>query len=113
MGRHTVDIRCRCCKKPGKHMGRGLIISCYTRHQRAGTLHRFPIPKPASPGWSPTGRLGEKTLDRYIALDTRGLSPARIRFELGLSARQVQRYAKAAKERQLAAAESITERQSA
>ncbi|MEU3162929.1 hypothetical protein [Streptosporangium sp. NPDC006930] len=115
MGRHTVDILCRCCKKPGKHAGRGLIIACHSRHYYRGTLDQYPLTVTGGTAWTPTGRIGTETLRRYMAMDKRGFSPARIRFELGLSPRQVYRYAKAARERreQLAATELITERQSA
>lgn len=79
-------------------MARGLIIACYTRHQRAGTLDQYPLSEPTGSPWRPTGRIGTSTLNRYIAMEVRGFSPARIRFELGLSARQVNRYAQVAKE---------------
>lgn len=109
MGKPLLRVLCVCCQKPGQHNARGLIIGCYRRHHRAKTLHKFPIAAPTSTAWEPTGRIGEATLTKYISLDTRGFSPARIRLELGLSPRQFQRYAKVAKNRSLT---SPNERQS-
>lgn len=42
MSLNHKPVTCKCCNKLGQHGGRGLISSCYTRHTKAGTLHRWP-----------------------------------------------------------------------
>lgn len=39
--RRRTLIACACCGKPGGLAARGLIHSCYKRHQAAGTLDQF------------------------------------------------------------------------
>jgi hypothetical protein len=95
-------ITCICCKRTGTHKGRNLVWACYERHKRAGTLHRFPRSvHPAKP-WIPTSRHGRRMLDRYRALAAirPPLSTQRIAFELGVSDRQVERYAAATRTNQ-------------
>jgi WhiB family redox-sensing transcriptional regulator len=35
-------VYCVCCRKRGRHGGRGLISACYNRHTHAGTLEQYP-----------------------------------------------------------------------
>jgi hypothetical protein len=94
-------IRCACCQRLGRNDGRNLIESCYARHRRQGTLDGFPrATQPAEP-WIPTGSHGERMLDRYqeLAAIRPPLTRERIAFELGVSERQVQRYAAAIRTR--------------
>lgn len=98
-------ITCKCCGRRGYHGGRNLTRACYVRHARAGTLHRFPRnTKPAEP-WQPTGPHGRLMVERYQQLaDARPpLSVRRIAFELGVTERQVWRYAAATRTTQTAA----------
>lgn len=87
-----APITCRCCRRRGKHRGRGLINACYGRHQRAGTLTQYPLRPEDTHRWRPTGRTGKTMLAKVAELDALGYSPRRISWELGLGMRQVQRY---------------------
>lgn len=90
-------INCACCQKPGHAHGRNLIKPCYNRHRDNGTLHRYPLTMRRVEPWQPTSRHGRRMLDRYQALAAIRPTPsvARIAFELGVSDRQVWRYAAA------------------
>ncbi|MBG0830544.1 hypothetical protein HS041_22540 [Planomonospora sp. ID67723] len=99
MGNRFKSIRCACCDKPGWHVGRGLIESCYARHRSAKTLDQFPRTlRPTGSGWSPHGPHGKRMLARYIELDQLGFSPRRIAFEMGVGPRQIARYKATLKE---------------
>lgn len=98
-------ITCVCCSKQGRHGGRNLIHNCYVRHQKRGTLHQFPRnTQPAEP-WRPTGPHGRLMVERYqeLAAIRPALSTERIAFELGVSERQVWRYAAYVRAQQVAA----------
>lgn len=77
-------IDCACCDTYGPHAGRGLIEPCHRRHSNAGTLHQWPT-------------RGSLMLDRYQQLASIRPTPSveRLAFELGVSPRQVERYAAA------------------
>jgi WhiB family redox-sensing transcriptional regulator len=45
-----TPITCACCNKPGRHAGRGLIVSCHSRHTKRGTLGQFPTTRD-NPQW--------------------------------------------------------------
>lgn len=95
MSKPTVEIRCRCCGKPGLHRGRRLITACYERYRYRGTLDQFPRSRQEAKDWAPTAPKGRRTLARYAELVAERATPARIRWELSLSPRQIQRYAAA------------------
>ncbi|MEU4332360.1 hypothetical protein [Nonomuraea dietziae] len=88
-------ISCVCCGQLGRSDGRNLIESCYNRYRRRGTLHLYPRITQAAEPWKPTGPHGRRMLERYqqLAAVRPALSTARIAFELGVSERQVWRYA--------------------
>ncbi|MFD1940552.1 hypothetical protein ACFSKW_54775 [Nonomuraea mangrovi] len=91
-------INCACCGQPGRSDGRNLIESCYRRHLRHGTLDQYPRLTQAREPWKPLGPHGRRMVERYCRLASikPALSVARIAFELGVSERQVWRYATAA-----------------
>ncbi|NUU22892.1 MAG: HTH domain-containing protein [Streptomycetaceae bacterium] len=87
-------------------MARNLRVSCYSNHKRRGTLDRFPRLTGNAEPWTPTGRHGRRMLQRYQRLTALRppLSTKRLAFELGVSERQVWRYAAALRARQADAA---------
>ena len=93
MSSPRVPTICACCGRPGLHQARGLIAGCYSRHRDRRTLDRFPRTKTSRPerSWLPHGAHGRTMLDRYRQLS--GLPKTRVAFELGVSIRQVERYA--------------------
>jgi WhiB family redox-sensing transcriptional regulator len=53
---YRKPVTCVCgCGKTGQHGGRGLIVSCHTRHSAAGTLEQFP-PVRDNPEWLQANR---------------------------------------------------------
>ena len=96
MSRQRPRINCACCNQPGDHKGRGLISSCYEYHKWRGTLHRYPV-RPHGTPWIPPKRKGLTTLARYTELLSEKASVARIRWELSLTERSIQRYEAARK----------------
>ncbi|MEU6781459.1 hypothetical protein ABZ912_19825 [Nonomuraea angiospora] len=95
MSNRAAFITCICCQKHGRHSGRGLIGTCYDRNRAHGTLDRYPRTlTPATPE-PPTGVHGKRMYARYLQLAAIRPKPsvARIAFELGVSDRQVWRYA--------------------
>ncbi|MEV4096936.1 hypothetical protein [Streptosporangium saharense] len=88
-------VTCACCGKPGTHHARGLTTACYTRHRAHNTLHRYPRTLGVAATWTPTTARTQRLLARYAALVAAKATPARIRWELSLSERQIQRYAAA------------------
>lgn len=93
MSTPSVTVICACCGKTGPHKARGLRTTCYDRHRRQGTLDQYPR-RPSAPR-PPREPHGKRMLARYAELVSRGFSPARIAFELGVGERTVQRYAAA------------------
>ncbi|WP_188187995.1 hypothetical protein [Nonomuraea sp. SYSU D8015] len=96
MSKHRRIITCICCGQDGPSRARRLIQPCYDRHKKRGTLTQYPrVTNPDT--WHPTGSHGQRMLARYQQLTSLRppLSIARIAFELGVSERQVQRYASA------------------
>lgn len=103
-------ITCICCEQRGPSHGRYLIHNCYIRHQKHGSLERFPrMTQPGTP-WQPTGPHGRRMLERYRELAALRPRPttAWIAFELGVTVRSVERYAAAVRAEQ-AATETTTE----
>ncbi|MCK2219745.1 hypothetical protein MF672_039010 [Actinomadura sp. ATCC 31491] len=94
-------ITCACCNRTGRHHGRRLIASCYTRRQRNGSMQLFPKVTPNNP-WQPTSRHGRRMPARYQALAAvrPPLSKRTIALELGVSVRSVERYAAASRAQQ-------------
>ncbi|MER7213153.1 hypothetical protein ABT340_39330 [Streptosporangium sp. NPDC000239] len=87
-------VTCACCGRPGTHKARGLTTACYTRHRLRNTLDRYPRVN-AAPTWTPVSARGQRLLAQYAELVAAKASPARIRWELSLGERQIQRYAAA------------------
>lgn len=88
-------ITCICCRKRGRHNGRNLIEACYQRNWKHRTLDRYPRTlTPAMPE-PPISVHGRRMYARYLELAALRPKPsvARIAFELGVSERQVWRYA--------------------
>lgn len=95
MPNSTRRIACACCGRHGRHVARNLIVACYTRYKRAGALGSFQrITQPAEQ-WEPNGPHGRRMVERYqeLAGIRPPLSISRLAFELGVSERQVWRYA--------------------
>ncbi|MER7131210.1 hypothetical protein [Streptosporangium saharense] len=90
-----TTVTCACCGKPGTHKARGLTTACYTRHRVHHTLDRYPRTLGIAPIWVPVTASARRLLAQYAALVAAKATPARIRWELSLSARQIQRYAAA------------------
>ncbi|MFC3984923.1 hypothetical protein [Streptosporangium jomthongense] len=88
-------VTCACCGRPGNHKARGLTTACYTRHRVNHTLDRYPRTLGAAAAWTPVSARGRRLLAQYAALLAAKASPARIRWELSLGERQIQRYAAA------------------
>lgn len=111
-------IRCVCCQKPGRHAGRNLIRACYLRNWAHGTLERYqPTRKPTQPE-PPISVHGQRMYARYLELAAIRPKPSvqRMAFELGVSPRQVWRYAaihRAEQQRQQIAQPSATKRTAA
>jgi len=98
MARRYRTVNCVCCGRPGTHKGRGLRASCHQWHSVHGTLEKFPrTVQPAERIWVPTSPSGRHMLERYAQLDALRPRPSNeaIAFELGVTVRQVQRYAAA------------------
>jgi hypothetical protein len=93
----VLTITCACCQRQGTHHARGLTHTCYSRHRGHRTLDRYPPTMPAREPWQPVGPHGRRMLDRYQQLASIRPKPstARIAFELGVTERQVYRYAAA------------------
>jgi hypothetical protein len=93
----STPITCACCQRPGIHHARGLTGTCYSRHHDHHALDRYPTTTRRVQPWQPVGPHGRRMLDRYQQLaDIRPKpSTAWIAFELGVSRRQVERYAAA------------------
>lgn len=92
--RPSAIIRCACCERRGVIQARGLVKACYERHRMRGALGLFATRRPAHP-WLPTGAKGRRILDRFRQLVAQGADRKRIRWELSLTDRQIQRYAAA------------------
>ncbi|MER7500485.1 hypothetical protein AB0L05_27885 [Nonomuraea pusilla] len=104
-------ILCACCQQPGRHHGRGLISRCHYRHTRNGTLEQFPLSRHPAEPWQPIGPHGRRMLDRYrkLAAVRPPLTTAAIAWELGVSERQVHRYAAAIRTTQAATPQTGSE----
>jgi hypothetical protein len=70
-------ITCACCGREGPHHARNLVRACWRRHQKHGTLARFPLTqkekKPRPPRWR-NARRADDVLDAYVER-VRGASP--------------------------------------
>ncbi|WP_157253133.1 hypothetical protein [Nonomuraea typhae] len=92
-------ITCICCGTSGRHRARNLVVACYKRYERARTLDRFSRIRQPAAAWKPTGKHGSTMLERYqrLAAVRPPLKVATMAFEMGVSERQVWRYAAAAR----------------
>ncbi|MFI7628438.1 hypothetical protein [Microbispora rosea] len=95
--RHGPIVTCACgCGSTGHNEGNGYITSCYDRWRGAGYPKEGPPPaRPKTNPWRPTGPRGAATLALYGQLVDQRATQARIRREIGLSDRQILRYAAA------------------
>lgn len=79
-----VEVLCVCCGGLGRHSGRRLCKTCYSRHHLARTLDRHPVLGYALPKlWR---------VESYAELRGRGLSVRDAAERLGVSDRTGTRY---------------------
>lgn len=92
-------VDCICCKRTGRHQGRGLIVTCYFRHRSAGTLDRYPLlghPHKDRTPWIPVRPHALGRLEDYRFLITEGVTDKGVLAQrLGMGVRQVIWYANA------------------
>lgn len=96
--RNRPIVTCASCGRHRPHKARGLCSACHQRHSTHGGLEQYPRSRyPTGRVWIPTSRYGRRMLQRYqeLAAVRPPLSKKHIAFELGVSVRQVERYAAA------------------
>lgn len=71
-------VKCLCCDKIGRHVGRGLIWSCHRRHRDAGTLEEFPTRR-------------ELNMEEYLPLHAQGVSARVAAQRIGVASRTIVR----------------------
>ena len=99
--RGRATITCICCGRTGPSHGRRLILTCYSRNLKRGTLDQYPLVISAKQ-WQPARSDSRRMVDRYRQLAAIRPTPSKtwIAWELGVTVRSVERYAAAARAEQ-------------
>lgn len=91
----TSDASCRCgCGRIGANHARGLVDACYQRLRAAGLLYLYPPPPSGGPRTARLlGERGGERAEDYAELRDWGLSRRQAAQRMGVTLRQVDRYA--------------------